>query len=199
MAEFPIARTDRRLPAALLAIGFLLAVNLAVVLFFMLRDSRAPEAAAPATSITASSAVPGAPAAIAPPPTTGNAPEILPTPGDEFAIEPVPTFDGLATDPPDAPDPTLIPDAPLSHPGVTYSEALPGPPESFPAEGGGGLPELSIDLHIFADDPGKRAVFINGRRYVQGARILEGPVVEEITRDGAVLSYHGRRFQLPRL
>ena len=199
MAEFPVARTDRRLPAALLAIGFLLAVNLAVVLFFMLRGSRAPEAAAPATSIAVSSAVPGAPAAVTPAPTTGNAPEILPTPGDEFAIEPVQPFDGLATEPPDAPDPTLIPDAPLSHPGVTYSEALPGPPESLPAEGAGGLPELSIDLHIYADDPGKRAVFINGRRYVQGARILEGPVVEEITRDGAVLSYHGRRFQLPRL
>ncbi len=199
MAEFPVARTDRRLPVALLAIGFLLAVNLAVVLFFMLRDSRAPEAAAPAASIAASSAAAGAPAAVAPAPTTGDAPEILLTPGDEFAISPVQTFDGLATEPPDAPDPTLIPDSPLNHPGVTYSEALPGPPESVPAGGAGGLPELSIDLHIYADDPGKRAVFINGRRYVQGARILEGPVVEEITRDGAVLSYHGRRFQLPRL
>ena len=59
MAEFPVARTDRRLPAALLAIGFLLAVNLAVVLFFMLRDSRAPEAAAPATTAAAT----GTPAA----------------------------------------------------------------------------------------------------------------------------------------
>ena len=132
MAEFPVARTDRRLPVALLAIGFLLAVNLAVVLFFMLRDSRAPEAAAPAASIAASTAPAGAPAAVAPAPTTGNAPEILLTPGDEFAIAPVQTFDGLATEPPDAPDPTLIPDAPLSHPGVTYSEALPGPPESLP-------------------------------------------------------------------
>jgi general secretion pathway protein B len=199
MAEFPLARTDRRLPVALLAIGFLLAVNLAVVLFFMLRDARAPEAAAvPATSAAASSATSGVPAATMPAPTTGNAPEIL-APLDEFANEPAQTFGGLATEPPGAPDPTLIPDAPLSHPGVTYSEPPPGPIDGLPAQGEGGLPELSIDLHIFADDPAKRAVFINGRRYVQGARILEGPVVEEITRDGAVLSYHGRRFQLPRL
>ena len=195
MADFPVARMDRRLPAALLAIGFLLAVNLAVVLFFMLRDSRAPESATQASSAAAT----GAPPAIVPSPTTGNAPEILPAPGDEFAIEPVQTFDGLATEPPDAPDPTLIPDAPLSHPGVTYSEGPPEPLDSLSATGEGGLPELSIDLHIYADDPAKRAVFINGRRYVKGARILEGPVVEEITRDGAVLSYHGRRFQLPRL
>ena len=51
MAEFPVAREDRRLPVALIAIGFLLAVNLAVVLFFMLREERAPapEPAAPAS------------------------------------------------------------------------------------------------------------------------------------------------------
>ena len=42
MAEFPVAREDRRLPVALIAIGFLLAVNLAVVLFFMLRGEREP-------------------------------------------------------------------------------------------------------------------------------------------------------------
>jgi len=35
MAEFPAAREDRRLPVALIAIGFLLAINVAVVLFFM--------------------------------------------------------------------------------------------------------------------------------------------------------------------
>ncbi len=56
-----------------------------------------------------------------------------------------------------------------------------------------------MDLHVFAADPAKRAVFINGRRYTQGAQIAEGPVVEEITREGAVLSYRGRRFVLPRL
>ena len=42
-------------------------------------------------------------------------------------------------------------------------------------------------------------MFINGRRYTQGAHIAEGPMVEEITDDGAVLSYRGRRFLLPRL
>ena len=56
-----------------------------------------------------------------------------------------------------------------------------------------------MDLHVFSADPAKRAVFINGRRYTQGAQIAEGPVVEEITRDGAVLTYRGRRFVLPRL
>jgi general secretion pathway protein B len=68
-----------------------------------------------------------------------------------------------------------------------------------PAPATAGLPELSIDLHIYADDPAKRAVFINGRRYQQGAVLAEGPTVEEITREGAILRYRGQRFLLPRL
>lgn len=198
MAEFPVARTDRRLPVALIAIGFLLAVNLAVVLFFMLRDSRAPEEGATPV-VAASIQSNAASAAPTPAPTTGNAPEILATPFDEFANEPAQTFGAPATEPPDAPDPTLIPDTPVTGPNVTYSEAPPAAIENVPAQGASGLPELSVDLHIYAADPAKRAVFINGRRYVQGARIKEGPMVEEITREGAVLSYHGRRFLLPRL
>jgi general secretion pathway protein B len=196
MAEFAVARTDRRLPVALIAIGFLLAVNLAVVFFYMLRDSPAPETAA-TPAAAASSATAGAPVAT-PAPTTGNAPEIL-APIDEFANTPAQTFGGVATEPPDAPDPTLLPDTPVSGPGVTYSEAPPALIDSLAAQGSSELPELSVDLHIFAEDPAKRAVFINGRRYVQGARIKEGPVVVEITREGAVLSYQGRRFLLPRL
>jgi hypothetical protein len=42
-------------------------------------------------------------------------------------------------------------------------------------------------------------VFINGRRYTQGDSIAEGPRVEEITQDGAVLNYRGQRFLLPRM
>ncbi|MGH6885649.1 MAG: hypothetical protein ACREGK_06205, partial [Geminicoccales bacterium] len=84
MAEFPIAREDRRLPVALIAIGFLLAVNLAVVLFFLLRDSRTPVAeaqqvaTAPATGQAlqaAQSSSPGAPLPQADsPPMTAEAP-----------------------------------------------------------------------------------------------------------------------------
>jgi len=104
-----------------------------------------------------------------------------------------------ATLAPDAPDPTLLPDAPATAASgsVTYG-APPQPQQNLPTEPGAGLPPLAIDLHIFADNTAKRAVFINGRRYTQGATIAEGPTVEEITRDGAVLSHRGRRFLLPR-
>ena len=54
IAEIPIAREDRRLPVALIAIGVLLAVNVGVLLFFLLRDggTAKSEAAAPVAATT---------------------------------------------------------------------------------------------------------------------------------------------------
>jgi general secretion pathway protein B len=198
IAEFPFARQDRRLPIALIAIGVLFALNVGVVLFFMLRDST-PSAAPPAMPAPASvaSSMTSGPAS-APDRSPASAPGIAYAPGENFTENPAEEFGEPATLPPDAPDPTLLPDAPVEGSGVTYSEAPPAPINTLPANTAG-LPELSVDLHIFAEEPAKRAVFINGRRYVQGARIAEGPVVEEITREGAVLSHRGRRFLLPRL
>ncbi len=190
IAEFPVAREDRRLPIALIAIGVLLAINLGVIIYFMLRDAREPAAAA--TQVAA------APVSVtSPPPVAQSALEAAAAQQDESAGSPVEMYGESATLPPDAPDPTLVPDSPVSSPGVTYSD--PPAADTSAAAPAAGLPELIVDLHIFAADPGKRAVFINGRRYTQGARIAEGPMVEEITSDGAVLSYRGRRFLLPRL
>jgi general secretion pathway protein B len=194
IAEFPLGREDRRLPIALIAIGFLLAVNLAVVLFFMLRDTPSPAAAvaaapAPAPAVAAPPAAP-APASAAQSDLAMQASPPLEEP-------PAVYYDAPATLPPDAPDPTLLPDTPVASPDVVYADA---PPEDAAAVAAAtGLPELTVDLHVYANDPAKRTVFINGRRYTQGAQIAEGPTVEEITPDGAMLSWRGRRFLLPRL
>jgi general secretion pathway protein B len=196
MAEFPVARDDRRLPLALIVIGLLLAVNIAVVVFFMLRETSEPAA-------VTSSAAPAV--ASAPPPPAAAAPQPLPAvvsplesqslAAEEILEPPAVYYEPPATQAPGAPDPTLLPDA---GPGAVYEESPPG--DEYPAVAAAtGLPELTIDLHIFATDPAKRAVFINGRRYTQGVRIAEGPMVEEITVDGVLLSYRGRRFVLPRL
>lgn len=203
MAEFPVARQDRRFPVALLAIGFLLAVNLAVVLFFMLRSERnaepAPGGAQAPAAVTSSP-----PAAAAPAPAAAAATSQGESPGAESGpgtviYAPSESFGEDATLPPGAPDPTLLPEATqLDGGNVTYS-APSGVEDAATVGAQMGLPPLSIDLHIFADDPAKRAVFINGRRYTQGATIAEGPIVEQITREGAMLSYRGRRFLLPRL
>jgi general secretion pathway protein B len=201
MAEFPVARADRRLPIALVVIGGLLVVNIAVVVFFMLRDARAPAAAATQVATAQPSSVTSAPAAGAAPARQATGPSALESEAlgpPEFQEPPVETYGAPATQPPDPPDPTLLPETPSPAGNVTYSDAPPAE-EVASVEAATGLPELSVDLHVFADDPAKRAVFINGRRYTRGDRIAEGPIVEEITRDGALLSYRGRRFLLPRL
>lgn len=196
IAELPVAREDRRLPVALLAIGLLLAVNVGVLLFFLMRDAGAPAADAPAAAAAA-------PAVVAPGPAPASAmASAAQAPATNAAEDsaPAPDLSGAATLPPDAPDPTLLPDTPVATAsgGVTWSEG-PAPSNASVATLTAGLPELTIDLHIFTDDPARRAVFINGRRYTQGDSIAEGPRVEEITRDGAVLNYRGQRFLLPRM
>jgi len=197
MAEFPVARDDHRLPVALIVIGLLLAVNIAVVVYFMLRETGGPEA------VTTNAE----PAVATQPPPPAAAPASQPSPAVSSPLEsqslaaegdlepPAVYYEAPATQAPGAPDPTLLPEA---GPGTAYGNAPPG--DDFPAVAAmTGLPELTVDLHVFTNDPAKRAVFINGRRYTQGARIAEGPMVEEITVDGVLLSYRGRRFVLPRL
>jgi general secretion pathway protein B len=213
MAEFPVAREDRRLPVAFIAIGVLLAVNVGVLLFFLLRDQAAPAAAATQVAVAAPSSMTSAPppgATASPPPAPAAAPAPV-TPGavspleaeteagDDYSETTPPIYGTPSTLPPEAPDPTLLPEpAAPAHPGVIYGQA-PSAEDAAAVAAATGLPELTVDLHIYSEDPAKRSVFINGRRYVQGDHIAEGPVVEQITREGAMLSYRGRRFLLPRL
>jgi general secretion pathway protein B len=60
------------------------------------------------------------------------------------------------------------------------------------------LPELHLDVHVYATKPAERFVYINMRKYHEGNSLPEGPVVEHIRRDGVVLNYQGLRFILPR-
>jgi len=60
------------------------------------------------------------------------------------------------------------------------------------------LPELHLDVHVYATRAGDRFVYINMRKYHEGSSLPEGPVVEHIRRDGVVLNFQGLRFILPR-
>ncbi len=60
------------------------------------------------------------------------------------------------------------------------------------------LPRLVVNIHVYSPDESERILYINNRQYTPGDRIGDGVVVEEIVRDGAVLSYQGMRFKLPR-
>ncbi len=60
------------------------------------------------------------------------------------------------------------------------------------------LPELHLDVHVYATNPSDRFVYINMRKYHEGATLQEGPVLERIRRDGVILNFQGLRFVLPR-
>jgi general secretion pathway protein B len=60
------------------------------------------------------------------------------------------------------------------------------------------LAGLHLDVHVYATKPSERFVYINMRKYREGATLAEGPVLERIRRDGVVLNYQGLRFVLPR-
>ncbi len=86
------------------------------------------------------------------------------------------------------------------------------PPPSEPAAAGadpnlptaddlaarGSFPELKLELHVYSNRAAERTVFINGHRYNEGDTTAEGASIEEITRDGVIMSSGGNRFLLPR-
>ena len=56
-------------------------------------------------------------------------------------------------------------------------------------------PPLHLDLHIYFEEPARRAIFVNGNKYREGDQIMNGPRVREIVPEGAVLD-DGRQLFL---
>ena len=57
------------------------------------------------------------------------------------------------------------------------------------------LPPLKLSMHMWNDAPAQRFVILDGQRLGEGDRIGEA-VVEQITRDGAILAWNGRRLRV---
>jgi general secretion pathway protein B len=81
--------------------------------------------------------------------------------------------------------------------GADSGEILPSISE-ISLSGAQALPELHLDVHVYATDPADRFVYINMRKYHEGSVLQEGPRIELIRRDGVVLNFQGLRFLLPR-
>jgi general secretion pathway protein B len=192
-----------RLPVWAIALAVLLGMNLLVLTFFLTRKN------APAAHAAKASDAAPAPASGAPPETQHfspldaapvYAPEIPVAPGES----PVPlrppiahklSTDGLgmaAVHPAHHPDPLLT-----DEDAKADQELLPSISE-MNLTGAQALPELHLDVHVYATKAAERFVYINMRKYHEGATLQEGPTVERIRRDGVVLSYRGLRFILPR-
>jgi general secretion pathway protein B len=187
-------------PIWALALGGLLALNMLVVIVVAFRDhstrgGAAPVSeAAPAPTATAPTAPTPQPlAAASAPAATSNTQ--APTATDQQA-EPLSADSAPAVEP----EPTLRPEA---KPAVPSNAETDESYASLPTLGdvtlqGTSLPELHLDLHVYASRPVDRFVFLNTRKYREGGKTPDGTTIERITPDGVILNHRGVRFLLPR-
>ena len=175
-----------------------LGLNAMLLAFFL---GRSQPALQPASVAAPAVAVPAATPAPRSPPSTSAASEKDGVPAVS-SKEPV----GQTVEP-EAALPTVAPASRERHQKPARSTVTPGsmiiapvpelmPPEPLSPADRRGMPALNLDIHIYSADPDKRFVVINGRHYREGERLSEGPVLESVVRDGAILRQDGRRFQL---
>jgi general secretion pathway protein B len=187
----------RTLPRWAIALGVLLAINLLVLTYVLMRRSTvAPQAS---QSVQTSSRVkPDAPlpAAPAPAPEHFSPLDAAPVYAPEIPVAAAADTPGVATP---AVHPTRRADPVLSNEDTQADnqEVLPSISE-LSLSGAQALPDLHLDVHVYATRATERFVYINMRKYHDGSALQEGPTGERIRRDGVVLNYQGLRFILPR-
>ncbi len=180
------------LPRWLWVLGGLLLLNTIVLAVVLLKpDSRAPVATAPAVVPAPEPAqrVPAAPAADESSFSARVAEARRDRPPPRRAGEPAVRTEPVTVAPP-TPAPQALPepvDQVFLLPTLTQLRA-----------DGVNLPEMHLDIHVYSGTPDDRFVFINMNKYRERDRTSEGPDVAEITPEGVVLDYQGRRFLLPR-
>ena len=215
--EVKVAAPKARFPMWAVALAALLAVNIGVVGWLVLRQpSRASVANAAPAPVMASSAQPAAtasaspvaPAAVASPPAaTAAAPSLessaapvtdsLPT--DTAPVGAAAAQPGAEPINPDDYEPAaeLPPPSGEGHTTTGTTEGLPTY-EQVAGTAGSGVPDLRLDLHVYAAKPQDRFILLNMHRLREGDSLAEGVRVEQITTDGAVLSFRGSKFVLER-
>jgi general secretion pathway protein B len=213
-----------RLPVWALVLAVLLGINLLVLTFVLMRNS-APAGHAPRPAQMHASSAPDA--AASPPAAEHFSPldaspvyaqEIpVASAGGVAASESPTTAPPNTTAPPPAPHSLIARLGTAGGPGkapvrlvhspdpvLTEEDAEANSQEILPSiseislSGEQALPELHLDVHVYSTKPADRFVYINMRKYHEGAALQEGPTVERIRRDGVVLNYQNLRFILPR-
>ena len=202
LMDAPTSLRRGRLPVWAIILGCLLAINIVVLIVVLMRNGGPPVASTSAGHETS-------PAGLKPPAVDEHfsplgsapvyAPEIPVPPAEASSNE-----SAAAANAPHAvaqraaphtlrrPDPVLVDEEPTEN-----DEVLPSISE-INLTGDQALPEMHLDVHVYATKPADRFVYINMRKYKEGNTLQEGPVLERIRRDGVVLNYRGLRFILPR-
>lgn len=181
-----------------------LAGNLLLGAYLLWRDRPPPTTGtAPAATRVEPPAVPAT--AAAPAATTPvTRPQQIELLREDAPYQPMADLPALEPEAPGAADtPVTLPITPppaAVEPPPTSGAIREGPPtiEQLAARGELALPPLHVDIHVYSEVPAERFVFINQRKYTEGSQLSEGPRVEEITQEGAILSQGGQRFLLTR-
>jgi len=196
LLEVRVTAPRRRFPLWSMIIGGLLAINMLLLVIFALRR---PAISAPQSMPAAAVAAPAA-APVAAPPAAALPAAVVPA-------APVP-----------AAPPVASPIAAAASAADTSANSLAGPvanaadlEPALPArnadadntqeppslsEISGEMPDLRLDLHVYAARPADRYALINMHRVHEGDVLPEGPRVLAIERDGVKLSYRGTEFML---
>jgi len=164
-------------------VGLLLALNLigiALMVWWPEDESVSVDVGAPTADATNAPAA-ASPAAVAIESALPSSASAVPMPAVSLA-ESIPAA-RRAAPPPKAP-PARLDDAP--------------PLRLLPVEFQSTLPPLQVNIHVYGEDAAARLLYINDRQARVGEFVGEGVRVEAIVPDGAVLSYRGRVFKLPR-
>jgi len=70
--------------------------------------------------------------------------------------------------------------------------------KEIPASSRNKLSQYEVNVHVFDNNPQRRFVLINMNKYKEGQSIANnGPLVEEITREGVIVDYGNGRVLLP--
>jgi general secretion pathway protein B len=222
LLEVRISQPRRRYPTWVIAVGALLALNMLLLVVFMLHrpassQAQVPQtgAAAVAPAAAAVAPAPSVPAAGVPAaPSSGLGATVAPSTHTPVLDTSAPADDGIGMLPPvprisqqeagadgqdsggnPADDEPAVPpgrDSAISeHDGAGHYASLP----NF-SDVGGDLPELRLDLHVYAEHARDRYAMINMHRVREGDALPEGPRVLAITREGVALDYRGQEFML---
>jgi general secretion pathway protein B len=200
LMDAPASLGRGRLPLWAILLGCLLAINIVVLIIVLMRNGGASVASTSRRDTSAADRTPTAVEEHFSP--LGSAPVYAP----EIPVPPAAASSSnessAATAPHTAaqraaPHTLRRPDPVLDEEAAENDEVLPSINE-INLTGDRALPEMHLDVHVYATRPSDRFVFINMRKYKEGNTLQEGPVLERIRRDGVVLNYQGLRFVLPR-
>ena len=212
LLEVRVSQPRRRYPAWVIAVGALLALNMLLLVIFMLHRPASSQPQLPPTGAAAmaptAAAAAGAPSA----PTAASSGGVAPV-APLAPVARAPVLDTSASQPrpriPQLQASSELPDSignpaddepavPPGRDGASSERDSAGHYANLPnfSDLGGDLPELRLDLHVYAERPRERYAMINMHRVREGDVLPEGPRVLAITREGVALDYRGQEFML---